>query len=121
MTRRFGRASKGERVVDSVPQNYGTNITLLGALTPQGIEAVMSIEGATDGQVFRAYVDRVLGPTLAPGDVVMMDNLSAHKSAAVSALIEARGARLIYLSPYSPDYSPIELCWSKRKHGFAPR
>lgn len=115
MTRRFGRAPRGQRVVDSVPQNYGTNITLLGALTPHGMEAVMSIEGATNGQVFCAYLEQVLCPTLVPGDIVVMDNLSAHKSAAVSALIEARGARLLYLSPYSPDFSPIELCWSKLK------
>jgi transposase len=115
MTRRYGRAPRGERVVGAVPQNYGANVTMLAALSLQGVEAVMTIDGATDAEVFRAYVEHVLGPTLTPGDIVIMDNLRAHKVAGIRERIEASGARLIYLPPYSPDLSPIEPCWSKLK------
>jgi transposase len=75
----------------------------------------MAVEGATDAAVFRAYVARVLVPTLRPGDVVVMDNLDAHKVSGIRSMIVAAGARLVYLPPYSPDYSPIEACWSKLK------
>lgn len=115
MTRRFGRAPRGERVTDTVPQNYGPNVTVIGALSCQGIAAVMTIEGATDAAVFRAYVEQVLVPTLQPEDIVVLDNLSAHKVAGVREAIEAAGARVLYLPPYSPDWSPIEPCWSKLK------
>ena len=115
MTRRYGRAPRGERVVGAVPHNYGANVTMLAALSLQGVEAVMTIDGATDAEVFRAYVGHVLGPTLTPGDIVIMDNLRAHKVAGIRERIEASGARLIYLPPYSPDLSPIEPCWSKLK------
>ena len=115
MTRLYGRASGGERVIDTVPQNYGENITMLGALTVSGIVAPMTINGAVDGTVFKAYVEQVLTPTLLAGDVVVMDNLPAHKVTGIRELIEARGARLIYLPPYSPDLNPIEKCWSKIK------
>jgi transposase len=115
MTRRFGRARPGERVHDAVPKNHGKNITLLGALSCQGIDAMMSVDGPTDTAVFRAYIEQVLVPTLAPGDVVVMDNLGAHKVKGVREAIEAVGARLLYLPPYSPDLSPIEPCWSKLK------
>jgi transposase len=115
MTRLWGRAPKGQRVVGSVPQNWGCNITLLAALSASGVCATMTIEGATDTEVFCAYVEQVLCPTLSAGDIVVMDNLSAHKAAAVRTLIESRGAHLIYLPPYSPDLNPIERCWSKIK------
>jgi transposase len=115
MTRLFGRAPRGERVIDTVPQNYGPNVTMIGALSLQGLDAVMTVDGATDGDVFQAYVDQVLGPTLVAGDVVMMDNLSAHKVAGIREAIEHRGAQVVYLPPYSPDLSPIEPCWSKIK------
>jgi transposase len=115
MTRRYGRAPRGERVVGAVPQNYGANVTMLAALSLQGVDAVMTIDGATDAEVFHAYVEQVLCPTLAPGDVVIMDNLRAHKVAGIRERIEACGAQLIYLPPYSPDLSPIEPCWSKLK------
>lgn len=115
MTRLFGRAPRGERVVDTVPQNYGPNVTMIGALSLQGLDAVMTVDGATDGAVFRAYVEQVLGPTLVAGDVVIMDNLGAHKVAGIREAIEQRGAQVIYLPPYSPDLSPIEPCWSKVK------
>lgn len=115
MTRRYGRARRGQRVHDAVPKNWGANVTVLGALSCAGLEAVMTIEGATDAHVFRAYVSQVLVPTLKPGDVVVMDNLAAHKVQGIRSAIEATGATLMYLPPYSPDYSPIEPCWSKLK------
>lgn len=115
MTRTSGRAAPGERVFDSVPQNYGENVSMLAALSIEGVSAPMTIQGAVDGLVFEAYLKDVLCPTLQAGDVVMMDNLPAHKIKAVRELIESKGARLIYLPPYSPDLNPIEKCWSKIK------
>jgi transposase len=115
LTRLYGRASRGERVIGSVPQNYGSNVTMLGTLGAQGLQAIMTVEGATDADVFRTYVKRVLGPTLRPGDIVVMDNLRAHKAVGVQQALARRGARLVYLPPYSPDLSPIEPCWSKVK------
>lgn len=115
MTRLFGRAAPGERVSDSVPQNYGENITMLCALSLSGVSAPMTLEGAIDGIAFKTYVEEVLCPTLSPGEVVIMDNLGAHRAGQIRELIEGRGARLIYLPPYSPDLNPIEKCWSKIK------
>jgi len=115
MTRRYGRARRGQRVHDAVPKNWGRNVTVLGSLSCQGLEAVMTVEGATDGSVFHAYVSQVLAPTLKPGDVVVMDNLGAHKVDGIRNAIEAAGATLMYLPPYSPDYSPIEPCWSNSR------
>ena len=115
MTRRYGRAPPGERVVGAVPQNYGANVTMIATLSLRGVEAVMTIDGATDAEVFRAYVQHVLCPTLVPGDIVVMDNLRAHKVSGVREHIEACRAQLVYLPPYSPDLSPIEPCWSKLK------
>ncbi|MBK4739028.1 IS630 family transposase [Noviherbaspirillum sp. DKR-6] len=115
MSRRYGRAPYGQRVPDAVPKNFGRNVTILGALSCTGLDAVMSVEGATDTAVFRAYVEQVLVPTLVPGDIVIMDNLSTHKVSGIREAIEAAGAQLLYLPPYSPDYSPIESCWSKLK------
>lgn len=113
MTRLYGRAPRGDRAVGSAPVNYGSNITMLGALGISGLDALMTIDGATDGEVFRVYVERILCPTLRVGDIVVMDNLGAHKVAGICEAIEACGARLIYLPPYSPDLNPIEKCWSK--------
>jgi transposase len=115
MTRLYGLAPKGERVVGTIPQNYGDNITLLGALDQHGIQAVLTVNGATDADVFRAYVTQVLGPTLVPGDIVVLDNLAAHKVVGVQQALARRGARLLYLPPYSPDLSPMVLCVSKLK------
>jgi transposase len=115
MTRRYGRAAPGVRVVESVPQNYGENISLLAALSTEGVSAPMTVEGAVDTAVFRAYVAQVLGPTLKSGDIVVWDNLSVHKVAGIAALIESRGARLEPLPPYSSDFNPIEQCWGKLK------
>ena len=115
MTRLYGRAPRGERVIGSVPQNYGENVTMLAALGIGGVGAVMTVNGATDADVFRAYVERVLAPTLRRGEIVVMDNLGAHKAAGIKEMIGRKGAELIYLPPYSPDLSPIERCWSKIK------
>jgi transposase len=115
MTRRYGRAMRGQRVHDAVPKNFGRNISILGSLSWYGMEAVMTVEGAVDAAVFRAYVGQVLVPTLRSGDVVVMDNLSVHKVQDIDAMITRAGAQLIYLPPYSPDWSPIEPCWSKIK------
>ena len=115
MTRLFGRAVRGCRVSDAVPKNHGSNVTILGALSCDGLDAVMTIDGPTDAAVFRAYVGQVLVPTLTPGDIVVMDNLGAHKVKGIREAIEAAGAALLYLPPYSPDWSPIEACWSKLK------
>lgn len=115
MTPLYGRAPRGERVVGSVPQNYGSNLTMIAALGVSGLAALMTVEGATDGEVFRVWTEQVLCPTLEKGDVVVMDNLGAHKVSGIREAIEGRGAKLIYLPPYSPDLSPIERCWSKIK------
>ena len=115
LTRLYGRAPGGTRAVGSAPQNYGTNVTLLGALSLSGLDALMTVDGATDGEVFRAFVEQVLCPTLCPGDIVVMDNLSAHKVAGIQDALAGCGAQVVYLPPYSPDLSPIELCWSKLK------
>jgi transposase len=115
MTRLYGRAPRGARVVGTVPQHYGANVTLLAALGSHGVEAVMTLDGATDAEVFRAYVTQVLRPTLRPGDIVLMDNLRAHKATGIREAIEQAGAQVVYLPPYSPDLSPIEPCWSKLK------
>ena len=115
LTRLFARAPKGERVCDSVPQNYGENVTMLGALSVAGVEALMTVNGATDGDIFLAFVREVLSSTLSAGDVVIWDNLGAHRSVAVREAVEQRGAKLIFLPPYSPDMNPIERCWSKIK------
>lgn len=115
MTPLYGRAPRGERAIGSTPINYGQNITLIGALGRQGLDALLMIEGPTDGEVFRAYTEHILCPTLKVGDIVVMDNLGAHKVSGIREAIEGRGAKLIYLPPYSPDLSPIEACWSKLK------
>ena len=115
MTRLYGRAPRGERVTGSAPQNYGSNITMLGAPSASGLSAPMTVDGATDGQVFAAFIREVLAPTLSAGDIVVLDNLGAHRSATARKAVEARGARLQFLPPCSPDLNPIERCWSKIK------
>ena len=115
MTRRYGHGRRGQRVHDAVPKNCARNVTVLGSLSCQGLEAVMSVEGATDAGVFRACVSQVLVSTLKPGDVVVMDNLAAHKVDGIRSAIEATGAALMFVPPYSSDDSPIEPCRSKLK------
>jgi transposase len=115
MTRQWGRAPKGERIAEATPQGKWKVLTTLGAMSLRGIEAAMTVEAATDGEVFATYLQHVLCPKLRPGDVLVMDNLSAHKVAGIREMIQARGAKLIYLPPYSPDLNPIEKAWSKFK------
>jgi transposase len=115
MTRLWGRAPKGQRVIEATPDGRWQVLTTLGTMSLRGIEAVMTVPAATDGDVFRAYVEQVLGPTLRPGDVLILDNLSAHRVAGIRELVEERGAQLLYLPPYSPDLNPIEQAWSKFK------
>ena len=115
MTRSWGRAPRGERVTEATPDGRWQVLTTLGTMSLRGMEAVMTVPAATDGDVFRAYVEQVLCATLVPGDVLILDNLSAHKVAGIRELIEACGAQLLYLPPYSPDLNPIEKAWSKVK------
>ena len=115
MTRTRGRAPPGVRVRDAVPGGRWEVTTLIGAVRADGVAVVSTVEAAADGPVFLAFVRAALAPALRPGDVVVMDNPGARKVAGVRAAIEAAGARLLYLPPYSPDLSPIELCWSKVK------
>ena len=100
---------------EGTPQSHWHTVTMLAALTTQGLQAPMTIESPTDGDVFLAYLEQVLCPQLHPGQVVILDNLAAHKVAGVQQLIAATGARLLYLPPYSPDFNPIEQAWSKIK------
>jgi transposase len=115
MARRYGRSDKGERVVAAVPYGHWKTSTFLAALRHHAITAPCVIDGAVNGHSFRAWTEQVLAPTLAPGDVVIMDNLSSHKVAGVRCAIEARGASLRYLPPYSPDLNPIEQAFAKLK------
>ena len=113
--RHYARAPRGVRAYGSVPRNHGHNITLLAALTPDGIGPSMTITGSIDSAAFTAYVQRFLVPSLQPGQVVILDNLSAHKSAPARQLIEAAGCELRFLPAYSPDFNPIELAFAKLK------
>jgi transposase len=116
MTPTHGRAPAGERVHDSVPRNYGEQTSLVGALSfGRGLLAVMTLTGAVDTLAFDAYLTRMLRPRLRKGDVVVLDNLNVHKASQVEQVAAERGARVIWLAPYSPDFSPIEQCWSKIK------
>lgn len=115
MDRAYARAPEGQRAYAYRPYQKGNNVTIVGALSYQGIEASMTIEGYMDGECFIAFVNQVLVPQLKIGNVVVLDNLSSHKAQAIRTAIESKGARLLYLPPYSPEFSPIELCWSKVK------
>jgi transposase len=115
MTRRYGRAPKGERVFGSAPLGQWEVITLIGALAIDGLRASFSVDAATDADVFQVFVQQILCPALHPGDVVIWDNLPAHKVPALTPLLESVQATLLPLPPYSPDFNPIEQCWSKLK------
>ena len=114
MARLYGRAPPGERVPGAVPHRWQT-LTMLGALRLEGVAAALTVDAATDADVFRAFVDSALVPSLRCGDVVAWDRLSAHGAADAGPAIEAAGAELRPLPPYSPDLSPIEPMWSKVK------
>ena len=115
MARLRGWSPKGERCRASVPHGHWKTITFVGALTPKGVVAPMLLDGPMDGECFLAWVEQMLVPTLQEGDVVIMDNLPAHKVKGVREAIEAAGASLLYLPPYSPDFNPIENALSKLK------
>jgi transposase len=115
LTRRLGRSRRGQRLIAKVPYGHWKTTTFLAALRYDGLTAPLVIDGAINGAVFRAYVEQQLVPTLRSGDLVVMDNLSAHKVAGVRKAIEAVGAAVVYLPPYSPDFNPIELAFAKLK------
>ena len=115
MVRLHGRAPRGKRLLSAVPFGHWKTTTFVGALRLTGLTAPMVLDGAMNGRAFLAYVRQALAPTLEPGDVVIMDNLPAHKMPAVRAAIEAVGAQLFLLPPYSPDMNPIEMAFAKLK------
>ena len=115
MVRLYGRCVRGERLVDHQPQGHWKTITFVAALRQNGMTAPCTIDGAMNGKRFVAYVERCLAPTLKRNDIVMIDNLPAHKAAGVREVIEARGATLRYLPKYSPDLNPIEMSFSQMK------
>lgn len=115
MTRLYGRSPRGQRIHEATPGGQWKILTILGAMSTRGMIATMTIEEATDADIFLAYVEQVLCPALQPGDVVVMDNLSSHKVSGVRKLIEKAEAKLLYLPPYSPDLNPIEKAWAKLK------
>lgn len=115
MTRLRGRALSGDRLVAKVPHGHWKTTTLIAALGIDGIQCSTVVDGAVNADVFESFIEQVLVPTLRPGDVVIMDNLSSHKRQRTRTLIEAAGAELVYLPPYSPDLNPIEMVFSKIK------
>ena len=111
----YGWSKQGQRAYGSVPRNRGKNTTLLSSMTIEGMGPSLAVEGATTTRVFETYLKRVLAPTLREGQIVVMDNLSAHKGERVRELIEGRGCELLYLPSYSPDLNPIEEAFGKMK------
>ena len=116
MARLRGRSPRGERLPAGVPFGHWKTTTVIAALGLAGVRCSMVADGAVNGAVFEAFVERVPAPRLSPGDVVVLDNLSSHKSARARALVEAAGAELVFLPPYSPDLNPIEMVFAKVKH-----
>ena len=115
MARPRGRAPRGERLVSAVPHGHWKTTTFVAGLRQAGVVAPLVLDGPMNGAAFRAYVELLLAPTLRPGDIVIMDNLSAHKVDGIRQAIEARGAKLVYLPPYSPNLNPIEQLFAKLK------
>lgn len=115
MARRYGRAPRGERLRAAIPHGHWKTTTFIAGLRNSGMVAPMVLDGPINGELFQAYVEQVLVPELRRGDIVIMDNLGSHKGAAVRAAIEAVGAALLYLPPYSPDFNPIENAFAKLK------
>ena len=116
LTPRYGRAPKGERVRGKAPRNWGKNVTLISSITLEGMGASMSIEGSSDTESFGLYMRNILAPRLKAGQIVLMDNLSVHRSKWVRELIEEKGCQLWLLPSYSPDFNPIEEAFSKVKN-----
>lgn len=115
LTRLYGRAAPGQRVVEATPGYSGPHYTTVAALTLQGVQAPFLLEGSMNGPTFETYIEQLLAPTLKVGDIVILDNLASHKHEVIRTLIEARGATVEFLPPYSPDLNPIEKCWAKVK------
>ena len=115
MTRLYGRARRGKRLVSAIPHGHWKTSTFIGALRCDGLVAPSVFDGPINGELFLAYVQQVLVPTLRPGDIVIMDNLRSHKVAGVREAIEAAGATLMFIPPYSPDLNPIEMAFAKLK------
>ena len=115
MTRLYGRAKEGQRAVDDAPSGHWCTTTMISSVRLDGSTACMVVDGATTKDIFKAYVEHILLPTLKAGDIVVLDNLSAHKNKEILDLIESIGAELWFLPPYSPDLNPIEKMWSKIK------
>lgn len=114
-TRLYGRAEPGERVIDRVPSERGKNLSTIGAIGIDGIRTGLSVAGAIDGETMLFFIEEMLAPTLKEGDIVVMDNCPIHKLEEIEEALEARGAWLMFLPTYSPDFNPIENCWSKVK------
>src|SRR3712207_1908796 len=112
----YGYAPRGERLYLPVPRGRGKNTTLLSSMTLSGMGPALTVEGSTTARVFETYVEKVLLPSLEPGQIVVMDNLSAHRPKRIRGLIEQRGCELLYLPSYSPDYNPLEEALAKIKH-----
>ena len=115
MTRLYGRAIAGQRAIDDTPSGHWCTTTMISSVRLDGSTACMVVDGATTKDIFEAYIEHILLPTLKAGDIVVLDNLSAHKSQQARTLIESVGAKLWYLPAYSPDFNPIEKMWSKIK------
>jgi transposase len=115
MTRRYGRAPRGQRLVSVVPHGHWKTSTFVAGLRSSGLTAPLVVDGAINGDIFRAYVEQVLAPTLKSGDIVILDNLGSHKVIGVREAVEACGAAIVYLPPYSPDLNPIEQAFPKLK------
>lgn len=115
MARLYGRSPRGQRCVGALPHGHWKTTTFVAALRATGMTAPMVLDGPMDGPAFEAYLTQVLVPTLRPGDIVVMDNLPAHKRAEVATTIKTAGAWLLYLPPYSPDLNPIEMAFAKLK------
>lgn len=124
MTRRYARAPRGPRAYGRVPRNRGANLSVSGALGLRGRIATMSVDGAVDTAIFNIFVTQILLPVLHPGDGVVLDNLSVHHASLIEQAVRTGGGTVLFLPPYSPDFSPIEPCWAKLKtflRGYAAR
>ena len=117
LTRRYGRAPRGERISEAVPKNYREQRSVISSMSLDGVAAVFIIEGAVDTTAFDVYVERVLRPTMKAGDIFVLDNLTAHHASRIESVARECEAQVLWLAPYSPDFAPIELLWSKIKTG----
>jgi transposase len=115
LTRLYGRGEVGQRVVDYVPDTRWESLTILSSLRMDGSTEALVFEGALNGEMFAAYMEKCLAPTLKAGDIVIMDNLSSHKVQGLEEIVKKCGAQIEYLPPYSPDFNPVENMWSKVK------